>query len=205
MEIRADNSPSAAPLKHTGSWQPVTSGGLTATLAGCAWLMLAIWRDDDGFLSILDSFNLILHEAGHPLFSVFGESAALWGGTWMQLLIPLVVAGAFWQQRAALSLSIAMWWFFQNFLNVARYMADARAQELPLIGGGEHDWTNILSRHGLLEDDTAIASVVRAVGWIGMFVSLAAAVALWQLSRVASQRSGSASATPNAELRRPRS
>ena len=59
-------------------------------------------------------------------------------------------------------------WFFENWLNIARYMADARAQELPLVGGGDHDWANIFGRWGLLAHDTQIAAVVRAIGWGGM-------------------------------------
>ena len=44
-------------------------------------------------------------------------------------------------------------------------MADARAHELPLVGGLDpdvfHDWTEILSRWGLLNQDTALAFLVR--------------------------------------------
>jgi hypothetical protein len=66
-------------------------------------------------------------------------------------------------------------------------MADARAQELPLVGGGEHDWANILSRHGLLDQDTAIAHVVRTIGWIGMVACVLFAVAVWMSQRAASE------------------
>jgi hypothetical protein len=52
-------------------------------------------------------------------------------------------------------------------------MADARVQELPLVsvGGGDpvdHDWERIFSGLGLLQHDTQIALIVRALGWIGM-------------------------------------
>ena len=62
---------------------------------------------------------------------------------------------------------------FENLLYIATYMADARAQLLPLItvgdpGAGGHDWFNIFSRLGLLQQNTSIAGVVRALGWIGM-------------------------------------
>ena len=45
-------------------------------------------------------------------------------------------------------------------------MADARRQELPLVGGGDHDWTFILSQWGLLRWDTTLALWLRlfAVG-----------------------------------------
>ena len=59
-------------------------------------------------------------------------------------------------------------WFFENWLNIARYMADARAQELPLVGGGDHDWHRILSRWHLLQYDVSIAAATRTIGWLGM-------------------------------------
>jgi hypothetical protein len=160
-------------------WQPVPTAGLVALVVAGGWLMLLHATDGDGYMAILDDFNLIVHEAGHPIFGAFGESAGLWGGTLAQLLLPLLIAGAFLYERAALSFCFAMVWFFENFLNVARYIADARAQELPLVGGGEHDWNNILSRHDLLDKDTQIASVVSTIGWVGMVASLALAVGVW--------------------------
>jgi hypothetical protein len=59
-------------------------------------------------------------------------------------------------------------WFFQNLLNIAAYMADARTQALPLVGGGDHDWLNILARWNALASDTRLARIVRGIGWIGM-------------------------------------
>ena len=60
-----------------------------------------------------------------------------------------------------------MIWFAENLLNVARYMADARAHELPLVGGADpeiaHDWTNILQNWGLLSRDVALANFVRVL------------------------------------------
>jgi hypothetical protein len=58
-------------------------------------------------------------------------------------------------------------------------MADARAQELPLLTVGDsedviHDWFYLFSHAGVLEHDTQIAALVRFAGWAGMF-----AVAFW--------------------------
>jgi hypothetical protein len=102
------------------------------------------------------------------IFGLFGETLGLYGGTLGQLVFPLVALIAFWLRREALSFAIAGVWFFENFLNIAHYMADARAQVLPLVGGGEHDWTNIFSRWSVLSYDTRIASFVNTLGWLGM-------------------------------------
>ena len=36
------------------------------------------------------------------------------------------------------------------------------------MGGGEHDWFNILSRWNALEYDTAIAGALTFACWVGM-------------------------------------
>jgi hypothetical protein len=36
---------------------------------------------------------------------------------------------------------------------------------LPLVGGGLHDWNTLLGRFHLLEYDTILAAIVKALGW----------------------------------------
>ena len=43
-------------------------------------------------------------------------------------------------------------------------MADARSQELPLVGGGEHDWAYLLGSLGLLRKDHELAGAVHFLG-----------------------------------------
>jgi hypothetical protein len=174
----------AQPVQAAESyWKPVSTGGLVAMILGAAYLMLLLFTDDDGFIQILDSFNLVVHEFGHPFFGIFGGELGWWGGTLMQLLVPLTIAVAFFRERAALSFALAGVWFFENFLNIARYVSDARAEELPLIGGGEHDWAHILGNLGLLESDVAIGSALRMIGWTGMLASVGFAIAVWVSQR----------------------
>jgi hypothetical protein len=61
-------------------------------------------------------------------------------------------------------------------------MADARALELPLIGGlGEeaHDWHNLFLRWNLLAKDTLIARYTRNIGWLGMCLAWAWLIWRW--------------------------
>ncbi len=150
------------PWKRVATWQTAVAS------VGFAWLLYLLKTDDDGFLFIVDHANLAFHEAGHVIFGILGSTLGLYGGTLGQLTIPAIVGVAFWVQREPVGCSVAGVWFFQNFLNIARYMADARAQLLPLVGGGDHDWTNIFGRWGVLSSDTAIASGVTVAGWLGM-------------------------------------
>ena len=164
--------------------EPLAPVGTPALVAGLAALGLVMGVEAAGeehWVPILDSLNLVFHEAGHPIFGIFGETIGFLGGTLMQLLVPLLVLAAAWGKRQALGIGLAGAWFFQNFLNIARYMADARAQELPLVGGGEHDWATLFGQWGLLSRDTAIARSMALAGWSGMV--LCAAWVIWRWYR----------------------
>jgi hypothetical protein len=52
------------------------------------------------------------------------------------------------------------------------YAADARAQELPLVGGGEHDWAYLLGRLHWLQYDQRVAKVIWNVGIIVYVASI---------------------------------
>jgi hypothetical protein len=149
-------------------WRPVLHWHLALASVGFAWTAYLLKTADDGWVRIIDDANLVFHEAGHPIFGLLGPTLGLYGGTLGQLAIPGGIAAAFWAKRETVGCAVTGFWFFENFLNVARYMADARAQMLPLVGGGEHDWTTIFSRWGVLSSDTTIAGFVAGVGWLGM-------------------------------------
>lgn len=161
------------------AWHPVSTIGLIALAAFTLLLLRWMATDADGYLTIIDDINLVIHEFGHPFFSIFGEWPGWFGGTWMELIVPAVIAGVFWFQRSALSLAFAGIWFFENFHYIARYMADAQVQELPLAGGGEHDWNAIFTHYGVLYKATDIASFFYKVGYAGIAISLAFAFAVW--------------------------
>jgi hypothetical protein len=149
-------------------WRPVLHWHLALASLGFAWIMYVHKTAPSGWVRIIDDANLVFHEAGHPIFGLLGQTLGLYGGTLGQLVVPAGIAVAFWAKREAVGCAVTGFWFFENFLNIARYMADARAQVLPLVGGGEHDWTNIFSRWGVLSSDTTIAGFVAGLGWLGM-------------------------------------
>jgi len=111
------------------------------------------------------------------------ENLTVYGGTLGQLMFPLAAGFSFYRQRAALSFAFTMLWLGENLFNIAVYMADARARILPLVGNGEHDWTEIFSRWGVLEWDTTIAGLVRMAGWL-----LVACVGAWLWYRSAAAK-----------------
>ena len=162
-----DQTPTADPGGEPGYWNPVSGVQLAVASGALLGLTLALLFSR-GFIVILDHANLAFHEAGHLFFAVLGSTAALYGGTLGQLVFPTVAVLVFSWRREAVSACLAGAWFFENLFNIARYMADARARVLPLVGGGEHDWALIFSRWGALHLDTRVASVTRGLGWAGI-------------------------------------
>ena len=137
--------------------------------------------DADGYIRFIDDANLWFHEGGHFIFGLFGDTMGLYGGTLGQLIIPIICGVAFWRQGSLVSVSVASLWFFENFFDISIYMADARAQRLPLLGppGGIHDWAAILSSWGVLQHDTTLATILRALGWLGLLLTLVWTTYLW--------------------------
>jgi hypothetical protein len=151
---------------------PVTTVklGLTLAVLGLLWLLAIATR---GFIPILDHANLAFHEAGHLVFRVFGQVASLYGGTLLQLVMPAVALVALAARGNTAGAVVCGGWLSENLFYVARYMADAREQVLPLAGGGEHDWEHIFTRWGALARDVKIAAVTRAIGHAGFIVCIA--------------------------------
>ena len=123
--------------------------------------------------SLLDGVDLAIHETGHLVFAPFGEVVGFLGGTLLQLIFPLVFVGYFVRRGDRHAASVALWWVAQNLWNVSVYIADARAEELPLVGGGEHDWAYLLASAGWLAHDTQIARMVHHAGVLIFLAAIA--------------------------------
>jgi hypothetical protein len=157
-------------------WKPVSAPAVIGWSVFYV-LFLVYAASMHGQFLFIDFVNLVIHEGGHPLFGYLGEVPGVWGGTILQWLVPFALATYFFFQRQTTAFVFSLFFFFENWLYTATYMADARAQVLPLvaIGGGDgdenmHDWYNIFSRLGVLDRDTYIAQWVRTLGWFGMIV-----------------------------------
>jgi len=158
-------------------WRPASRWAVLAWLVFYVLFLFYAFNKHGGYLFI-DSANLVVHEGGHMLFGWFGPTLGLWGGTILQWLVPLLLATYFFRERQPTAFAFCMFFFFENWLYTATYMADARAMVLPLVTTGdpdhvEHDWNTIFTSLGVLQHDTTIAAVVRLMGWCGMLASMA--------------------------------
>lgn len=154
-----------------GEWKPISRYAGIGWL--CFYLLFLIYaaRDRSGFL-FLDFANLMIHECGHPLFSGLGYTAMILGGTLAELIVPLLCTGYFFWKREIAGTAFCAFWFFENCPYIGTYMADARAQDLPLVGSGDHDWGILFGQWGLLAQDQKIGGATKAIGWIGMLAAV---------------------------------
>jgi hypothetical protein len=153
-------------------WDPIPRWALLAW-SGFYLLFLYQAARGSGILLLMDGVFVPIHEGGHLLFRFFGEFLSVAGGTMMQLGVPFALALYFLFQRQTQGVAFCMFFFFEQFLPIATYMADARAQDLPLLTIGDggyviHDWNYLFSKLGLLQHDVQIAGTVRIFGWLGM-------------------------------------
>jgi hypothetical protein len=154
--------------------------------AGALFLLL-VWLQEPLSRAcwILDGVNLAFHEAGHLIFGILGaEFITVLGGTLMQLLMPAAAAVSFWKRGDLKSADLVLAWVGQNLWPIGRYMADARVQELPLVGGGGHDWTYLFEKTGLLIHDVGIGRGTQVLGCAVIAFALAQLAARWRRERL---------------------
>ena len=113
------------------------------------------WVLNRGDYGLLDNIDLVIHEAGHFFFSLFGKFIYTLGGTLMQIILPSIIAAFFFRNNYRTGVQFGLLWLGQNFINISVYAADAQAQKLPLLGGKKvyHDWHYLLGEIGILEYD----------------------------------------------------
>jgi len=159
------------------AWHPVHRAVIV--IAG-AFYVLFLYQSlrGSGPLLMIDVVFVPIHEGGHLLFRFFGEFLSVAGGTVLQLAVPVMLATFFVFQRQIPGTAFCAFFFFEQFLPTAKYMADARARELPLLTVGDsddviHDWNYLFGKLGVLDHDTQIAHAVQILGWIGMLATVA--------------------------------
>jgi hypothetical protein len=77
-----------------------------------------------------------------------------------QLFFPAACAFHFLQARQFFEAWLMGIWFAESLMYTAKYLGDAQAQALPLVGGHIHDWNWLLGRWGILDHCEEIASAL---------------------------------------------
>src|SRR5881628_2436196 len=112
-------------------WDRISAPQYASFGGGFLLFIVLVLASEPGFVWIIDHANLLFHEAGHPVVGIFSARLEPYGGTIGQLTFPVVLAVSGWRKGKLLLFAGGLIWFFENFLNIARYMADARVLQLP--------------------------------------------------------------------------
>jgi len=180
-------SPATVALPVTPSFREDALAGPARVGRGVVLVGLIVWtwqfaRVPMG-VGVMDSLlhlpNLVFHEAGHVLFSPLGRFMTVLGGSLFQVLVPVVCATAFLRQRDAFAAAVCTWWAGQNLLDLAPYIADARALQLVLLGGHTgaevegHDWEYLLTALGWMQHDRTLGLAAHRIGLVVMASAIA--------------------------------
>jgi len=183
----------SSPTTSTDSSRAAQSYARLALAALLAWLAWTAFHDADGYVPLLSEIDLAIHEFGHMLFMPFGipflgRTMVILGGSLTQVAFPLLFVGYFLRKREdglrrdVFAAMVCLWWSAINLLDVAIYCADSRAGELMLLDGltgkesDGHDWNNLLTGWGLLDQDTVIARWMRAIAALVCIATIGVAV-----------------------------
>jgi hypothetical protein len=185
---------------------------LLVLLAWWTWRLLTHPFQQDVVGGIfMHRVDLMFHEAGHLLWSPFGEFMTVFGGTLNQCLVPIVCAIAFYRgSRDLFAVSVMGWWLGENLQDVGMYINDARDLQLQLLGGGTgaeiegHDWEHLLTMMHAITLDHRIGHVVQTAGAVLMIAGLGAAIFLLARPQDRGQAGGTRTAgTRTTESARP--
>lgn len=133
--------------------------------------------------TIFSGITLAFHEMGHLLFLWAPRLVCIAMGSGMQLIVPAAVILVFRRQEDYFGMAVGGFWLSFALFELANYIGDARAMELPLVGftsDPEHDWHALLESAHLLAADHFLAFLTRAAGFTIGAGSLAFAV--WLLA-----------------------
>ena len=168
-------------LEFPGLAEPTEPPSGWAVLAVLAFALLSLWCHfvaNQFGIPVVYSALFAVHEAGHVVIGLLSQAAGVYGGTLFQLLFPLLFIQHAARRGQLTAMAASGVWLGESLLNMAAYMADARARLLPLVGFTDepgHDWEIIFSRWGVLQHDLLIANLARglallvmvtAVGWL---------------------------------------
>ena len=114
---------------------------------------------------------LYIHEAGHLIFSIFGRTVSILGGSLNQICIPLIWFVVAKREKSSLS-NVALFFTGVSIVDVSVYIKDAGMLQLPLIGGltsTHHDWANLLNEWGLIEESFLFGEIFF---WCGIGIAV---------------------------------
>ncbi|MEX0608225.1 MAG: hypothetical protein WD016_06055 [Balneolaceae bacterium] len=120
------------------------------------------------FFFVVDNFLLIIHEAGHTIFGLFGyRFLAILGGTLMEILLPFLIFVYGWYNRNNFTAQLGLLLTAFAWIESAAYAADALFRRMPLIGNlpkSAHDFYNMFTQLDILGSHMTVAWIFYIIG-----------------------------------------
>jgi len=127
----------------------------------------SLFRVRSVILFFFHTMFLYLHEGGHFLFSLFGRTLYILGGSFWQVMFPLLAFLFALRDRSRIApLPLFLTGF--SLMDVSIYVRDAPLRRLPLITRDKsgHDWSNLLRGWGMLDSAETFADITYALGFL---------------------------------------
>lgn len=126
------------------------------------------------FFFLIDNFLLIVHEAGHTFFGIFGSRfIQILGGTLFEILLPFSVTVFGWYKRKRFVAQIGLLMTGYAWIESSAYAADAFSRRMPLIGNlpkSAHDFYNMFSITGSMDHYMTISWLMYSIGIITLLL-----------------------------------
>jgi hypothetical protein len=144
-------------------------------------ILVYLWQDPPqrglfDWPNLFSGINLGIHELGHILFAPLGMFFGILGGSLVQCLAPIAGIVSLRRQSDYFGLAICGGWLSTNLFGVGTYMADAQAQQLPLVspfsGHPIHDWNYLFASLGWLEACQGIGFLTKILATLVMGLSI---------------------------------
>jgi len=116
-----------------------------------------------------------IHEAAHIVMAFLPPVMTAAAGSLSEIIFGGLITYAALRVKAYFAAIFSMLWLMLAMTSAGNYMADARAQQMPLIGPGEnpqHDWHFVFGQLGWLDYDTLIGGAAKMTGDIIGLVAL---------------------------------
>lgn len=106
-----------------------------------------------------------LHEGGHFLFMFFGRTLYILGGSFWQVMIPLLLFAVALKQRSFWA-NVYLIFAGVHLIALSPYIMDAPFRSLPLLGGRRegHDWYNLLIHWQMLDSAESLSDLTYYLG-----------------------------------------
>lgn len=167
MGIALDTAPEKSRSKGLIAWHVVL------------WLFMLYWfiqllgfrqsEINNLFISGLYLVQFGVHEVGHMLFMFAPPIVAALAGSVCEVFFPVLIVVAAVRGKSYWALVFGLLWVMMALMSVGNYMADARAQQMMLMGPSPdpiHDWNFIFGKLGWLQADVVLGTITKILGGV---------------------------------------